>query len=368
MRTFLIFFLTIIFSLAAVRNSAGQETSDFSFLTINLDPAAVGSGSAGVAEGEGVPALFYNPALLNSTRAWSTSFVNRNYQISFLDINHYVAGGAFRLNDKSALAVYLQRESSQSSQIYSTESPPTALPRDYQAAVAVAFAHRFSPKFQAGISAKYLRASLTIIGQKLIESSWAVDLGVRWRNVAPGLTITAKNHAAELFRKFAPRQLNRGLSIGVAILNMGPRVSFIDAGQEEPIPQTLRAGLAYHLFSSPMVQLTGLFDFEKLMVRKTEAGTDSPLKALFTSWKGKAFREATYHFGGKLKLGYILSLRYGYQYQPFRKFDSKGVSTYGVGLDLKYVSLQYGRWIAPVGYEFYHNSNVLSIRIKDIKM
>ncbi|NIW42634.1 MAG: hypothetical protein GWN14_18830, partial [candidate division Zixibacteria bacterium] len=210
------------------------------------------------------------------------------------------------------------------------------------------YGQRFSDHFQGGITIKFLRSFAGKIGgEDISANSWAVDLGVNWINLFPSSTFQLPSRN-ELIGKDWRKQIdNRGINIGVALLNAGPDIAYINESQADPIPQRLGIGVAYQLLASPVIGLGGLFDFEKELVHRDEGDTDPFYQAWVTGWQGKTFKEAIYHFGAELQLVSVISFRYGYRYAPFQGvFDNEtGISTIGLGLDLKYISLHYGQWI-----------------------
>ena len=383
--------ILVVLTLISLSSLRAQENVVLPFLGWNIDPAAVGSGAAATADGQGFPAVFYNPALLNTTGRWAATFTHRSFPVNDvgllgfipLDFSYYSAGLAYRFHPQNVLSVHFRRFSFGDMVITPVENPEGTLSGTYDYSLALTYAHRFSRRFGAGVTVKFLRSKLGLF----TGNSWALDIGLRWQGLAPGLTIRDTNGKLETFRKFAPKTQQTGLSIGLALLNMGPRFSYDLNGVPilgdpsatktpgVPIPQTFRLGFAYHLLASPLVHFTALFDFEKQLVRSDFFGndSDSPFKALFTAWKGKVFKEATYHLGGNLRLAYVLFFRYGYQYMPFLENSglSRGVFTYGFGLDLKYVSLQYGRWASGVNdnvFTIYRKSSIIGITVKNIPL
>lgn len=128
-------------------------------------------------------------------------------------------------------------------------------------------------------------------GTKLSET-WAVGLGMRYirSNLAGGIKVGAEQgegvanafsfDISTLYRfPFAPK-----LSVGANLSNMGPKITYIDAAQADPLPTNLKFGLAYRLVESDYNKLTVVADVNKLMVTRNRDGSTDPFyKALFTS-------------------------------------------------------------------------------------
>jgi hypothetical protein len=47
--------------------------------------------------------------------------------------------------------------------------------------------------------------------------------------------------------------LSPGFSLGIALMNVGAKLKFIDEAQGDPLPQSLRIGLAWNVFESDLL-------------------------------------------------------------------------------------------------------------------
>lgn len=59
---------------------------------------------------------------------------------------------------------------------------------------------------------------------------------------------------------------NAGLNMGLAVTNLGPDIAYIDEEQADPLPRSLRAGLAYYLVRDETSQLMLTGDFNQVLV------------------------------------------------------------------------------------------------------
>ncbi|MCB0311926.1 MAG: hypothetical protein KDH84_01435, partial [Calditrichaeota bacterium] len=55
-------------------------------------------------------------------------------------------------------------------------------------------------------------------------------------------------------------------SLGANLSNVGPKITYIDKEQADPIPMNLRLGLAYKLLDSEFNKLTFVYDINRLLV------------------------------------------------------------------------------------------------------
>lgn len=128
-------------------------------------------------------------------------------------------------------------------------------------------------------------------GTKL-SSDLSVGLGLRYirSNLAGGVGVGAEQGegvanafsfdlAAMYTFPFAPK-----LNFGMNLSNLGPKITYIDAAQADPLPTNLKLGLAYKIVDTKFNKLTVVGDLNKLMVKRNEDGSTDPFyKALFTS-------------------------------------------------------------------------------------
>jgi hypothetical protein len=133
-------------------------------------------------------------------------------------------------------------------------------------------------------------------------SSFAVDAGVLW--------------------KLPSRRLNFGL----ALTNVGPDIAFIDTEQSDPLPITLRGGVAFMPIQDDISDLVLTFDLEQSMVWIVDESTDQR-------------RSEIYHVGAEYKYVDLLAGRMGYVYDKDGDFKAP---TYGLGfIYKKKLSLDY---------------------------
>jgi hypothetical protein len=134
-----------------------------------------------------------------------------------------------------------------------------------------------------------------------------------------------------------PKFIKDRLSLGINLSNLGPKISYVDAAQADPIPTQLRFGIAYKVFKNEGNDLTITADFSKLLVNRFGKGESDPFyKAMFTSWKGgipgiaRTFQTsvgAEYWYGSPR----LIALRAGYFYEDPSNGNRKYI-TLGAGL------------------------------------
>jgi len=144
--------------------------------------------------------------------------------------------------------------------------------------------------------------------------------------------------------------IDNHLGIGLNFSNLGPKVTYIDDKQADPLPTLLRLGFAYDIYKSEFNNLTMTADFAKLIVKRREGGVSDPLyKAIGSAWSGgignvmKSIQSsvgAEYWYGNPKLIG----LRGGFFYEDpdrgRRKFLTLGAGIrYSMyGFDFSYIN------------------------------
>jgi hypothetical protein len=172
--------------------------------------------------------------------------------------------------------------------------------KSWEASGVVTFAVPLSENIGVGLSGKYIHASLAPADLTLEKldgsgSSVAIDAGVLW--------------------KIPKYKLN----VGAALTNLGPDITFIDQEQSDPLPLTLRLGLAYTPFATEVNNLVMTFDIEQSLVWLIDSATETR-------------RSEIYHVGAEYRYINLLAGRIGYIYDEDGNFDDM---TYGLGFIYK---------------------------------
>lgn len=153
--------------------------------------------------------------------------------------------------------------------------------------------------------------------------TWAVDLGVHAREIAPW-----------------------NLRWGLAILNLGPALKFVDNGSPNPLPLDFRMGLGFDPYMNATHRFTVAAEMNKVLVRQRggsgseEFDVDPAYKALFTAWTDESFSEeledAIYNMGLEYGFSDFIFLRTGWVEDKTGDIQDY---TYGVGV--RYQSLKF---------------------------
>jgi len=179
--------------------------------------------------------------------------------------------------------------------------------KSWEAAGCASFAMPLKENLGAGLSLKFIHADLapddfTLERLDGTGSSFAVDAGV--------------------LAKFPDHKFNVGLSLS----NLGPDIAFIDQEQSDPLPITLRGGVAFFPIEDEISDLTLTFELEQSLV-------------WLISKDAHSRRSEIYHVGAEYTYVDLLAGRVGYIYDEDGDFKAP---TFGLGFIYdKRISLDY---------------------------
>ncbi len=170
----------------------------------------------------------------------------------------------------------------------------------FDVALTFSYGSPLTGNLKGGISAKliYSRLSSQGAGQELGEgtaTAFAFDLGLLY-------SVTSK------------------LNLGMAVTNIGPRMSYIDAAQSDPLPTNLALGFAYKVLRSDYYQLLVTAEGNKQLVGKINGIKDF----------GNPSEGLVLNGGAEFEYANLLALRAGYIY------DEEGeLKAFTLGFGLK---------------------------------
>jgi hypothetical protein len=152
---------------------------------------------------------------------------------------------------------------------------------------------------------------------------------------------------------FFDLNLDNVFSFGFNLSNLGPKITYIDAAQADPIPTTLRLGIAAKIIESDYNNLIGNLDFSRLLVRRYAADSgqeakkpDEFYKALITAWGDGGLAKVIPSFGFEYWYGKprLIAIRFGGYFEP-EKYGNRKYLTFGAGIrwdlygfDFSYIS------------------------------
>lgn len=321
--------VTLVF--AGVSNLFAISQAAVLFLLISPGARAAGMGEAFVAVADDATAAYWNPAGLAFQTGrevtlmhmqWLPQLVSDMYY-EYLAYKHHVPslGGTIGGN-----VIFLNL----GEQVQTGEHGPEPLGTFHSWDLAVTFCYgtQVTPHLGLGVGMKYIHSNLAPMGAgqekgKGVGSSFAVDFGLLYR-----LPIW-----------------KRRISFGLNLNNMGPKITYIDAAQADPLPTSLKIGFAVKLLDMEYNKLTLAGDTNKMLVRGKEDDEgnwtyDPFYKAIFTAWGDGSISDQIHRLVSSVGLEYVYNnmifLRVGYYY------DEEGKVKYpSFGAGLQYASFRF---------------------------
>ena len=267
-------------------------------------------GGAHVTEAIGADALYWNPALLGNMDGLAASYM-RFEPVPDLtdDVLFRYAAGAGGTREVGGFGVNWMHLDYGLSEATDASGIALGTFRSQEAAVGVGYGRRLTRHFSAGLGFKFIDSDLSPAIGDLAEGkgqTWALDFGILFDRV--------------LADRLGPIFPN-GFRWGLAVLNMGPSLQFVENGSPNPLPLDLRTGIGLDVLANDAVRITLAADMNKVLVRQRggtgteEFSVDPPWKALFTAWTdeplGEEFEDAVYSLGVEFALVETLFLRWG---------------------------------------------------------
>lgn len=329
------FLLLLIISSGNSNNANAQNTisTGVPFLLIGPNSRFSGMGETGTAISDDATAMHWNPSgLAFQTEGTELNFTHSPWLaglgISDLFYDYLAARKYIKsINGTVGASItYLNI-----GEVITTDEFGNLTPeRDYKAyefAIALAYATKLREDLGVGVVTRFIYSRLSPN-----ETKVGGELGT-------GTAFTTSFDLAAMYRpKSGPKFIKDKLSIGLNLSNLGPKISYVDAAQADPIPTQLRLGLAYAIFKNEGNELTLAADFSKLLVHRfvdedSVSRSDPFYEAIFTSWSGNIASSIQTSLGAEYWYGNprLIALRAGYFYEDPTNGNRKYI-TLGAGI------------------------------------
>lgn len=320
--------LILALTLFAVSNLFAVSQAAVLFLLISPGARASGMGETFAAVADDASAVFWNPAGLAFQSGREITIMHAKWlpqlasdmSFEFLAYRQYIEslGGTLGAN-----VTFLNL----GEQVHTGETGPEPLGtfHSWDLAVSLSYATKLNPHLGLGVGVRYIHSNLAPLGAgeekgKGVGSSFAVDVGVLY--------------------KFP--FVNDRIAFGANLSNMGPKITYIDAAQADPLPTNIRLGLSFKVLDMEYNKLTFAYDTYKLLVRGYEDENeewkyDPFYKAIFSAWgEEDAFSSMVHSVGMEYAYNNMIFIRAGYYYDEEGKVK---YPTFGAGL--QYASFRF---------------------------
>jgi hypothetical protein len=302
------------------------------FWMISPNSRASGMGEAGTGVADDAASIHWNPAGLAFQNGGEVSITHSNwlpqFNLSDLFYDYFNIkqeapeyGGTF-----GASVTYLNLGEF----IVTTEKGPDAVDKfkGFEFAVTMGYGAKVTDDFGLGMNLRYINSSLSPIGTgnekgNGIANDFSFDLGFLYR-------------PKSFVIPFADEDIGGLFSIGVNITNLGPKVTYIDAAQADPLPSQLRLGFGITPMKDQYNSLTIAIDFAKLLVYREPNGASHELpKSIITSFTKNSLDQNLKYVNTSVGMEYWydhkVALRMGYFFEdPLN--GNRNFMTFGAGL------------------------------------
>ena len=281
-----IFMVLMVFSISlgfySRVNAQGETAVPFLLLAPDSKGAAIGESGTGLADNSA--AIFWNPAGIAFLTGSDVSITHSKWLPQFgLDLSYdYLTFRTYMESIGGSITASLtfmnygefQRTGSSGPEVIGTF-------RSFDLAATVGYATKLGDDWGIGFNFRLIHSQLS---DKPTENE-----------VGEGVATTVSFDIAGMWR---PKEfLNNKFSVGMNLSNLGPKISYIDQAQADPIPTNLRLGFAYNVFQDEYNSLTFTLDFSKLLVTRSDDTTSAAVQrdefyeAIISSWGDQSMNE-----------------------------------------------------------------------------
>jgi len=322
---------------------ANSVTSAVPFLRIVPDARGGGMGDVGIATSTDPNGMHYNPSKLafaDKNVAISATYTPWMRNLGLQDVYLAYLSAYKRIDNFQTVGLSLRYFSLGSIEFtdQNGESLGQGNPNEFE--VEGAYARKLSDNFSAAVGAKFIYSNLAN-GQTVPGTSNEIKPGIAG---AADLSMTYK----------APIKFTKNKSdftLGVAISNLGSKITYTNSNQRDFIPTNLGVGLAWRFHLDDYNTITFTSDFNKLLVPTPTPETDldendipdykelSSVRGVFKSFGdapggfSEELKEITVGLGAEYWYDDQFSVRMGYFHENYSKGNRKYFS---VGLGVKY--------------------------------
>ncbi len=345
MKMFLYFFLVVITVIAIPGRSYAQGEAAVPFLLLAPDSRFSAIGETGTGLADNSSAIFWNPAGIAFLTGSEVSITHSNWLPQFnLDLFYDYISFRTYIEDISGSVTSSITYMNFGEFIRTGENDPTPLGTfsAFDAALTLGYATKLGTDWGIGMNFRIIHSQLSTqpTGEEQgsgVATSVSFDLAAMWR--------------PERLDLFGWVTENR-FSIGANLSNLGPKITYIDQAQSDPIPTNFRLGMAFHLLKDEFNSLIFTLDFSKLLVSRDSTSSDEFYTGIITAWGDNTISEELRDIVTSLGMEYwygtpgdfLFALRAGYFYED-PSYGNRQFLTFGAGLrydiygfDFSYIS------------------------------
>jgi hypothetical protein len=308
-------------------------TTAVPFLLIAPDSRASGMGETGVAIADNAWAVYWNPAGLAFQQGSELALTHTNWLPGLGLSDIWIAHVAYKQPVEELDGVVGGQLTYLNLGEFTRTNSISPTPIDTWSAYEFAIGLTYSTKLSEGLG---LGTSARIVYSHLADYGTEKERG---RGTATGFCFDI----GLLYRPLSIPEL----SLGMNIANIGPKLTYIDKAQADPLPMNLRIGTAFKVLESQFNNITATAEVSRLLVNRNDSGSDEFYKAFFSTWANGSFSDQLRRFTSSLGLEYwygepkLIALRVGYFYEDPNEGNRKFM-TFGAGLRYDMYGFDFG--------------------------
>ena len=325
--------ISMLFGIFA-RVSYAQGEAAVPFLLLAPDSRAGGIGESGSGLADNSAAIFWNPAGIAFLTGTEVSITHSNWLPQFnLDLFYDYLTYRQYIEDISGSITASLTYMNFGEFNRTSEVGPEVLGvfRSFDAALTLGYATKLSNDWGIGFNLRLIRSQLSDqpTGEEQgsgVATSVSFDIATMWR-------------PEKFVLPLIDEDIGGKFSVGINLSNLGPKITYIDQAQADPIPTNFRLGFAYKVIDDEFNSLIYTLDFSKLLVSRDSSNSDEFYEALFTAWGDESIsnelRDIVTSMGLEYWYGtpgdFLFALRAGFFYED-PDYGNRKFATFGAGI------------------------------------
>ena len=315
-------------------NAQGEAAVPFLLLAPDSRHAAIGEAGAGLADNSS--AIFWNPAGIAFQSGSEVGITHANWLPQFgLDLSYdYVTYRQYVGSIDGSVTASLTYMN-YGEFVYTGEGSPDPLGTfiSFDIGATIGYATKLADDWGIGFNFRLIYSNLSSkqVGQeegKGVATTVSFDIGGMWRPMD---------------------FLDGDFSIGANISNIGPKISYIDQAQADPLPTNARLGFAYRVMQDEYNSFTVLADVSKLLVNRKSSivsGDTTNSNVSNDFMKSLEFSGGAEYWYG-IPSDFMFAVRAGYFYED-PDFGNRNFMTFGAGIRYEIYGFDFS-YISTVG-------------------
>lgn len=306
-------------------------TSAVPFLLIAPTSRASGMGELGTGTADDASAIFWNPAGLGFQKGSEASITHANWlpQFHLSDLFYDYANFKTDIPEWGGTAAASITYLNLGEFTRTSEAGPEAIGtfKAFEYAITAGYGTKVTDDLALGLNLRFINSRLSDLGAGTEKGNGVAydvsfDLGMLYR-------------PKHLVIPFTDEDMGEAVSVGLCLSNVGPKVTYIDVAQADPLPTQLRLGFGFVPFKDEYNSLTLMADFARLLVNRRGTKSDPVYEALITSWTypgyDRVMKSITTSVGVEYWYDKTIAIRMGYFYEDPSNGNRK-FTTFGAGI------------------------------------